>query len=165
MTIFFAYRGSVAFPAVYKREIVTQKLIKQNADTAKLEALLANINSKALGRIFLDSLDEARYDELKARIENSLVEGTNIYPLDVADKLTRAQNYIVPKKLFVWDRDTITFITAIGANGGGLNDHGRGHGGHMNRDGAKTCYQCNGPHIIGDCTHPPSSDDAFAITS
>ena len=51
---------------------------------------LTKINSEALGRIFLDSLDNINYGKLKARIKNSFVEGTDVYPADVADTLTTA---------------------------------------------------------------------------
>ena len=45
-----------------------------------MEALLANINNKALGRIFLNSLNDICYGEFKARIRNNFTKGTDIYP-------------------------------------------------------------------------------------
>ena len=61
--------------------------------------------------------------------------------------------------------ENLAFATISGANRGGTNDCGCGHGGNRNNDGAKTCYQCNGPHIIRECTPPPPTNDASAITS
>ena len=94
--IFLAYGGSLAFPAVCEREMDSQSLTKGNTSNKKMEALLVNTNSEALGRIFLDGLDYIRYGELKARIETSFAKGTYIYPPDVADTLTRGHNYTVP---------------------------------------------------------------------
>ena len=99
------------------REMDTQKLTNLNASEAKPEALLDKINSKALGRIFLDSLDDARYGKLKAGTENSFAEGTNIYPPDVPDTLRRAQNYTIPKKPFLRNRDSLAFTTVGGKLG------------------------------------------------
>ena len=69
--------------------------------------------------------------------------------------LTRAQNYTVPKKPFVRNRDALAFTTIGVANKGGANDRGHGSGGHMNKDSAKTCYQCNALQLIRDLPIPP----------
>ena len=68
-------------------------------------------------RIFLDGLDDTCYGELKARIENSFAEGTDIYRTDVAYTLTRAQNYVISKKPFARNRDALAFTTAGGPMG------------------------------------------------
>ena len=90
--IFYVYGSILIFPAVYEREMDTQKLTKQNASEAKLEALITKINIKALHQIFLDSLGDARYGEVNASIGNSFAEGTGMYPPDAADTLTRVHN-------------------------------------------------------------------------
>ena len=119
MVIFLAYRGSLAFPAVCVREVNSQSLTKGNTSNDKMEALLAKINSETLGRILLDIPDDICYGELKAKIKNSFAEGDEIYPPDVLDTLTRAQNYTVPKRSFIRNRDTLAFTTVGGENGGG----------------------------------------------
>ena len=48
--IFFAYGGSLAFPAVYEREMPTIKLTEMNADAATLKALLDKIKKRCIGQ-------------------------------------------------------------------------------------------------------------------
>ena len=151
--IFFTYGGSLAFPSVYKREMTAQKLTKLSADPGVLVAFLEKISNKALARIFLGSLDDTRYGELKSRIKNIFAEAGNIYPADVADMLTRAQNYSIQKKPFVRNRDALIFATSMGVPyGGRTNERRRVQGGHRNSEGAKTCYQFGCPHLIREYT-------------
>ena len=94
----------------------SQSLTKENTSNDKMEALLTKINNEALGRIVLGSLDNIQYGELKARIRNSFTEGNGIYPPDVADALTRAKKYTMPKNPVVPNRDTLSFTTVGGSN-------------------------------------------------
>ena len=44
-------------------------------------------DTKALIRIFLDSLNNCQYEECIRGIENACMKGRNIYPIDVAEAL------------------------------------------------------------------------------
>ena len=106
-----------------------------------MKALIKKINSEALVRIFLNSLDNTRYDKLKSRIENTFAEGGDVYPADVGDMLTRAQNYSMPKKPFVRNTDALAFAsTTNGPNMGRTNKCGHSRGGYRNIKFTKTCY-------------------------
>ena len=149
-TTFTAYGGSLFFPGVLDREVKARakggKPVNLNQEDVKDE-IIAKISNEAMARIFLDSLDNERFGELKSRIENSLAEGGDIYPVDVVDTLTRVQNFSVPKKPFILKWDALAFATTTsGPNGGRGYDRGRGRGGRgSNRySNAKACYRCGG---------------------
>ena len=171
---FFSYGGSFFFPGVLEIEVRAREKENKSVDLNDAQVkdeIVDKISSEALARIFLDSLDDARYGEFKSRIENSFTEGNNIYPADVAECLTRAQNFSIPRKPFTRTRDGLAFATTAGGTHGGRGGRGRGgRGGDRYGDGAKACYRCGSlEHLARDCKQPYSGtqagDDASAMTT
>ena len=83
-------------------------------------------------------------------------KGRSIYPSSTKETLERMQNFVIPRRAHPpWDRGGLLFTTTSGRGQGGLRNPGSG----------KLCYQYRGnDHLITDCTHQVTQDDASTIT-
>ena len=81
VTTFTSYGGSIFFPGVLDQEVKAcvkgGKSVDLNQKDVK-EDILEKISNESMARIFLDSLDDARFSELKSRMGNSFTEGGDL---------------------------------------------------------------------------------------